>query len=100
MGTSLTLEENIYIPIIELFKNKDVDYEKIGKLIINACNLLECQSNVDIDERVIIRNALLLILGLIYKDEPIENLGKDIHALSSNEVNRIIEDIRAVFNKS
>nr|MDO8119447.1 hypothetical protein [Candidatus Sigynarchaeota archaeon] len=89
-------EEQVYFPIVSQFGEKDIDYEFIGKIIVDACNAID-DENQDVDPKAIVKNALLLILGLIHKNEPVDKLGKDISSLGPDEVRRIEDDLKSAF---
>ncbi len=89
-------EDQIYLPIVSQFVEKDVDYELIGKIIVNACKSFDLE-NQEVDPKAVVKNALLLILGLIHKDEPVDKIGKDMSMLSPEEVKRIEEDLKSAF---
>ena len=91
------LEDQLYMPIIEQFKKDKIDYEFIGKIIVDICNKLDIKS-VNINPKTIMKNALLLVLGLIYKDEPIETYGDDISELDRSTINKIRKEIKDILN--
>ena len=95
------IEDQIYGSIVSLYQDKEaVDYEKVGKLIVEACTAIEAHagdSNEEIDPRVIVKNALLLILGLLHKDEPIDNYGTDFKSLPPGKVRKFVRDMQGIF---
>lgn len=95
------IEDQIYGSIVSMYQDKEsVDYEKVGKLIVEACTAIEAHaddSNEEIDPRVIVKNALLLILGLLHKDEPIDNYGTDFNKLPPGKVRKFVRDMQGIF---
>ncbi|MEX2683180.1 MAG: hypothetical protein Q6373_016465 [Candidatus Sigynarchaeota archaeon] len=94
------LEDQIYGSIVNLYQNKGaVDYEKVGKLIVEVCTAIEAHAvnDEDIDPRTIVQNALLLILGLLHKDEPIDNYGTDFKNLPAKKMQKFISDMQSIF---
>ncbi|MHA1680745.1 MAG: hypothetical protein ACTSUE_07040 [Promethearchaeota archaeon] len=95
------IEESIYLPIIQQFSEEKVDYELIGKIIVEACRGLE-QVNADngIDPKTIVKNALLLILGLIHKNQPLEEYGSDMDELDQERIEKLRAGLKIAFNGS
>ncbi len=94
------IEDQIYGSIVSLYQDKGgVDYEKVGKLIVEVCTAIEAHASNDenIDPRTIVQNALLLILGLLHKDEPIDNYGTDFKSLPTSKVRKIARDMQSIF---
>ena len=93
------VEEQFYLPIIKLFDGKkEVDYTKLGRLIVEVCSAIEKENNpAKVDPKNIVRNSLLLILGLLHKDEPIDTFGKEINDLSAAKKRKIARDLQDVF---
>lgn len=96
------LEDQIYGSIVNLYQEKEgIDYEKVGKLIVEACTAIEAHAddiNEDIDPRSIVKNALLLILGLLHKDEPIDNYGIEFKNLPPSKVRKFVRDMQGIFS--
>ncbi|MBN2154124.1 MAG: hypothetical protein JW839_21895 [Candidatus Lokiarchaeota archaeon] len=93
-------EDQIYSSIVSLYHDKGgVDYEKVGKLIVEACTAIEAHADNEenIDPRDIVKNALLLILGLLHKDEPIDNYGTDFKNLPAGKVRKFVRDMQDIF---
>jgi hypothetical protein len=95
------IEDAIYGSIVSLYQDKEaIDYEKVGKLIVEACTAIEAHAedtNEEIDPRIIVKNALLLILGLLHKDEPIDNYGTDFKNLPAGKVRKFVRDMQDIF---
>jgi hypothetical protein len=95
------IEDQIYGSIVNLYQDKGaVDYEKIGMLIVEACTAIEAEadSSENIDPRMVVKNALLLILGLLHKDEPIDNYGTDFKNLPPTKVRKFLRDMQGIFS--
>ncbi|MHA1793161.1 MAG: hypothetical protein ACTSVI_10990, partial [Promethearchaeota archaeon] len=54
--------------------------------------------NKNIDPKNVVKNALLLVLGLIYKDRPIETYGEDISELDPSTLDNIRKEIKDILN--
>jgi hypothetical protein len=94
------IEDQIYGSIVSLYQDKEaIDYEKVGKLIVEACTAIEAHAdtNESIDPRTIVKNALLLILGLLHKDEPIDNYGTDFKNLPDRKMRKFVRDMQDIF---
>ena len=93
------LEEQIYFPIVNQFTQSSVDFEMLGKIIVDVCAGLEAAGEdvADLQPRALVKNALLLILGLLHKDAPVDNYGKDIASLPPEDIDRVRMQIEAVF---
>ncbi len=94
------IEDQIYGSIMSLYQDKDaVDYEKVGKLIVEVCTAIEAHTaeEEEIDPRTIVKNALLLILGVLHKDEPIDNYGTEFKNLPAKKMRKFVHDMQSIF---
>nr|MDO8114717.1 hypothetical protein [Candidatus Sigynarchaeota archaeon] len=93
------IEEQIYSTIMGLYADKEgVDYEKVGKLIVEVCSAIEAEAQGEnVDPKDIVKNALLLILGLLHKNDPIDNFGTDFRNLPASKVRKITRDLQSIF---
>nr|MDO8114581.1 hypothetical protein [Candidatus Sigynarchaeota archaeon] len=80
MAAKRIAEEQVYSSILNLFSKKDVDHEEIAKIIVKICSAIEID-NENADLKNVVKNALLLILGLLYKDKSIDDFGVDIKSI-------------------
>ncbi|MFX0102075.1 MAG: hypothetical protein ACFFCS_21090 [Candidatus Hodarchaeota archaeon] len=95
---SMKIPETLYMEIVQQFDDDDVDYERIGKVIVSVCR--EIHTNGDkLKFDTVAQNALLLILGLIHKDEPIEEFGNDLWELDPSEIAKRLVEFKEVFNQ-
>jgi hypothetical protein len=93
---STTSEETIYINILREYVKDGIDFETVGHLIVDACNVVK-ETTEEVDPRNIVRNALLLVLAMLHKNEPIENLGKDIWSMSKTEIKKNLAKMKDLF---
>lgn len=93
------IEEQIYPSILNMFSDTVVDYEKVGKIIVEVCSSLEAEGDDEttIDTMIVVKNALMLILGLLHRDEPIEEIGIDFKNLPPAKIRKITRDLREIF---
>lgn len=87
------IDESIYGPIVEQFSETSIDFEEVGKLIVAACSRLD-KGKLDMDKKTIAKNALLLVLGLIHKDEPVDKIGEELWNLSNEEIKTKIDEFK------
>nr|MDO8086933.1 hypothetical protein [Candidatus Sigynarchaeum springense] len=95
------IEDQIYGSIMSLYQDENaVDYEKVGKLIVEVCTAIEAHSadEQDIDPRTVVKNALLLILGLLHRDEPIDNYGTEFKKLPAKKIRKFVSDMQGIFS--
>jgi hypothetical protein len=98
MSIRKTEPERLYLSIVEQFDEDKLDFELIGKIIVEVCR--EIKTNGDkLQFDTIAQNALLLILGLIHKDKPVEEFGDDLWSLDPSEIARKIIEFKEVFNQ-
>jgi len=96
MAAKRIAEEQVYSSILNLFSRKDVDHEEIAKIIVKICSAIEIE-NENADLKTIVKNALLLILGLLHKDKSIDTIGMDIKAISTDMRRKITRDLQEIF---
>jgi len=96
MANKIILEDQIYMRVIESFTGmSEIDHEVLEKLIADTCTAVEAEEDGNkIDVDVVVRNVLLLILGLLHKDKPIDNLGQDLYALPPLRLAKFLGDIQ------
>ena len=87
--------EQIYDDILKLFN--EMDYEKVGRLMIEACNLIELNNGATVNKKDVIRNALLLLLGAMHKEEPLEEIGRDFWELDKNSIKKFLKEFKDTF---
>lgn len=93
------LEEQVYFPIVNQFSQSNVDFELLGRIIVDVCGALEAaeEAPADVQPRNLVKNALLLILGLLHKNAPVDSYGRDIASLSPEDIERVRRQIEDVF---
>jgi len=93
------LEEQIYPSILSMFAETEIDYEKLGKLIVEVCSSIEAEGDDEsiLDPKNVVTNALMLILGLLHKDEPIDEIGVDFKSLPTAKIRKINRDLADIF---
>jgi hypothetical protein len=93
------IEEQIYPSILNLFSDKEVDYEAIGKIIVEVCSSIEAESGDESnpDPKTVVKNALMLILGLLHRDAPIDEIGVDFKSLPAAKIRKINRDLAEIF---
>jgi len=96
MAAKRIAEEQVYSSILDLFSRKDVDLEEIAKIIVKICSAIEIE-NENADLRNVVKNALLLILGLLHKDKAIDEFGMDIESLPDTPKRKITRDLQEIF---
>jgi len=96
MAAKRIAEEQVYSSILNLFSRKDVDYEEIAKIIVKICSAIEIE-NENADLKTVVRNALLLILGLLHEDRSIDEFGVDFKFLPDTPKQKIARDLQEIF---
>ena len=96
MAAKRIAEEQVYSSILNLFSKKDVDHEEIAKIIVKICSAIEID-NENADLKNVVKNALLLILGLLHKDKSIDDLGVDIKSIPPTTKRAIDRDLQELF---
>ncbi|HME52353.1 MAG TPA: hypothetical protein VKM55_09060 [Candidatus Lokiarchaeia archaeon] len=93
------LEEMIYPSILNMFSDTEVDYEKLGKIIVDVCSSIEAEGDDETitDPKTVVKNALMLILGLLHRDEPIDEFGVDFKSLPAAKIRKITRDLQEMF---
>lgn len=96
MSMKRSKPETLYLSIVEQFEEDELDYKRIGEIIVEVCR--EIKTNGDrLKFDTVAQNALLLILGLIHKDEPIEEFGNDLWELEPSEIAKKLVEFKDVF---
>lgn len=90
-------EEDLYLPIIKEFGKENIDYALIGKVIVDVCHELG-DLNENTDPKIIVKNALLLVLGLLHRNKPVEDYGKDLWSLDEDNIETVKERLKNIFN--
>ena len=93
------IEEQIYPSILNMFSDAEVDYEKVGKIIVEVCSTLDAEGDdeTSTDPKTVVKNALMLILGLLHRDEPIDEIGVDFKSLPPAKIRKIKRDLQEIF---
>ncbi|MHA1791141.1 MAG: hypothetical protein ACTSVI_00770 [Promethearchaeota archaeon] len=92
------LERELYFPIIDEYKNNQPNLNLILKKIITVFS--DKNSNEirkSLYSSSIRRNMLLLALGVMHRNRPIDDFGKDIWSLPRQKLIKIQEDLEAAF---
>jgi hypothetical protein len=94
-----TIEEQIYPSIVNMFSDADVDYVKISKVIVDVCSSIEAGSGDDdgADPKTVVKNVLILILGLLHKNKAIDEIGVDLATLPAAKIQKITRDLQDLF---
>ncbi|HME52542.1 MAG TPA: hypothetical protein VKM55_10015 [Candidatus Lokiarchaeia archaeon] len=94
-----TIEEQIYPSILKMFSNPEVDYEKISNIIVDVCSSIETEGNNEnsADPKTVVKNALMLILGLLHMNKPIDEIGVDLKTLPAAKIKKINRDLQEIF---
>jgi hypothetical protein len=96
MAVKRIAEEQVYSSILNLFSRKDVDHEEIAKIIVKICSAIEIE-NENADLKTVVKNALLLILGLLHKDKSMDDFGVDFKSLPDTPKRKIARDLQEIF---
>jgi F420-0:gamma-glutamyl ligase-like protein len=93
------IEEQIYPSILNMFSNTQVDYERISKIIVDVCASIETEEHDELnpDPKTMVKNVLLLILGLLHLNKPIDEIGVDLKTLPKAIITKINRDLQEIF---
>ncbi len=96
MAAKRIAEEEVYSSILNLFSRKDVDHVEIAKIIVKICYAIEIE-NENADLKTVVKNAILLILGLLHKDRSMDGFGMDFKSLPDTPKRKIARDLQVIF---
>jgi len=93
------IEEQIYPSILNMYSDKEVDYEAVGKIIVEVCSSIEAEGDDENnpDPKNVVTNALMMILGLLHRDAPIDEIGVDFKTLPPAKIRKITRDLAEIF---
>ncbi len=89
-------EEQLYLPLIDQYASGRVDLKRISQSIIDACSATEVNCG-KVEPGIAIRNTLMLALGLIHNESPIDVDGNDLWEIEKKEREKRIKELRSLF---
>jgi hypothetical protein len=89
------IERKVYMPLVQQYERTDPDERVISNTIIEICRL----NGTDQEEiKTILKNVLLLVVGLYYKHRAIDDWGKNFWSLEPSKLEGLLGEIKEALN--